>query len=65
MHWLNAKLISEIRSPKPSKIRVAFNGTVHFENHKQLLEYQNFLLLSDICCSKCQYIFKCCLFIQH
>jgi len=28
------------------------NGMAHFENHKQLLEYQNFLLRRDIWWSK-------------
>ncbi len=37
----------------------------HFENHKQLLEYQNFLLLIDIWRSKFKSIFKCGLFFQR
>ena len=28
------------------------NGTAHFENHKQMFEYQNFLILRDIWWSK-------------
>jgi hypothetical protein len=27
---------------------LSFNGTTHFENHKQLLKCQNFILLKDI-----------------
>jgi len=41
-----------------------FNGTACFEKYKQLLGYQNFLLLSDIWWLKLKYIFNCCLFFH-
>jgi len=42
-----------------------FNGTVQFKKGKQLLEYQNLLLLGDIWWSKLSSIFKCCSFFHH
>jgi hypothetical protein len=41
------------------------NGTARSKNCKQLLEYQNLLLLRDIWWSKFQSIFKCSSFLQY